>query len=482
MNRAMIVAVVAALASGFARGEAGSVPTAAGNAPLANVLRTPDPTEDVAARIYRDVSPSLVAVEYTWESELGRRELVGAGVVISEDGLVLTTLALLNPRIPDEQMKDFKILVPGDEKDVEELDATVLGRDERADVAFIKVKDAKRKWKPVKFVETPLKVGQEIWSVGMLPKIAGYKPYIMEGRVSALLRGDMPQVLVSGRLAAVGAPVFDAGGQAVGFVMAQDPQPILLNDPKASLATVSVPPVVFIASSGFSKSIADPPAGDPLKLPWIGVVEMQGLKKEVTEYFGLGDQTAVQIGDVVPGGPAEKAGLKPGAIILKLNGKPIERGDLPEELPMILRRQLLQLKSGDRVVLSVMDPKTKKTEDIPMTLEERPKQPNVAKRFYAEDLGFTGREMVFGDAYSRYLDARTAKGVVVALVRPQSSAQTARLDMNDLIVELNGQPVTSLEQFQKDYEAFRKERPREAVVLVVLREGKNQTIRIEPPQ
>jgi hypothetical protein len=47
---------------------------------------------------------------------------------------------------------------------------------------------------------------------------------------------------------------------------------------------------------------------------------------------------------------------------------------------------------------------------------------------------------------------------------------------------MNGQPVTDLEQFRKAYEAVRKEKPRDAIVLVVLRDGNTQTIRLEPPQ
>lgn len=454
-----------------------------GMAEVSATAPTTAPQASEAQLLYQQVSPSLVAVQYTWESELGRHEVVGAGVVVGETGLVMTSLSLVDPRIPDSQMKDFKVLVPSDTKDVEELEAQFLGRDERADVAFVQVAaKAKRQWRPVRFVDVPLAVGQDLLSVGLLPKLAGYKPYIMEGNVAALLRGEIPQVLVSGRLAAVGSPVFDAKGQAVGLVIAQAEQPILLNDPKPGLAAVSRPPVVFMASSALLQSIQDPPTGQPLKLPWLGVVQMIGLKKEVAEYFGLDGQTAVQIGDVIPGGPADRAGIKSGSIILKVNGKPIERGDEPEELPMILRRKLVRMKPGDKVTLTLLNAKSRKTEDVSVVLEERPKQPNLAQRFYAEDLGFTSREIVFGDAYARHLDPATSKGVIVALIRPQSSAQNARLEINDMIVELNGQPLTGLEDFQKKYDDFRKEKPKEAVVLVVLREGKNQTIRIEPPQ
>lgn len=433
-----------------------------------------------AQRIYEHAAESLVVVQYTWESELGRREVAGPGIIVSEDGTVMTSLSLVDLRIPDEQMKDFKIIVPRMDADNEELDAEFLGRDERSDVAFVRAKE-KRQWKPLEFVDRPLVVGDRLWSVGILPKIAGYKAYIVDSRVSALLRGEFPQVLAGSGLASMGSPVFNAAGEAVGLVTLQAEQPILLNDPKTGLTPVSRPPVMFIAARALTRSLASPPQGEPLKLPWIGVMQMVGLEKEVAEYFGLEGQTAVQIGDTIPGGPAHRAGIRPGQIITRVNGEPIQRGDQPEELPMILRRQLLHMPPGETITLTMLDPRTRKTEDVRLTLEERPGQPNAAPRFFAEDLGFSVREMVFVDAYARKLEPG-ATGVLVALVRPQSAAQTARLEANDMIVELNGQDIKSLEEFTTQYKRFRQEHPNDAVVLVVLREGKNQTIRIEPPQ
>jgi C-terminal processing protease CtpA/Prc len=136
---------------------------------------------------------------------------------------------------------------------------------------------------------------------------------------------------------------------------------------------------------------------------------------------------------------------------------------------------------GDTVTLSVLEAKDQPLKEIKVKLEERPKGANLAERWYAEDTGFSVREVVFIDTYIRKLE-RDAKGVVVALVKPNSSAAAAKLAINDLITEMNGEPVAGLEQFRKAYEAFRKERPRDAIVLVVLRDGSTQTIRIEPPQ
>lgn len=435
--------------------------------------------EQAAVQRIRDqAQPSLVAIQYTWESEFGRREFIGAGIVVSADGLIMAPMALFDYRIPDDQMKQFKLLVPTAD-DVDEVDAVFQGRDERANVAFIRAKE-KRAWTPVKFVSTELRVGQPVVSVGLLPKAAGYRTYAEVGQVSAKLRGEIPQILVTGGLTAVGSPVFDLQGQAIGYVHFEADQPIALNDERSPLAAVSRPPILFTPASDFLGSLQDPPTGKPLALPWIGVVHANGLRKELAEYVGLKGQPAIEIGDVVPGAPADKAGLKAGMIITRVNGRPLERGDEPRELPMILNRQILRMKIGEVVKLTVLTGKGQEKE-FAVKLDDMPGRTNQAPRYYAEDLGFVVRESVLMDTYMRRL-AADAGGVVVAAIRPQGPAQTAKLEGGDMIVEVNGETVKNLEQFRQFYSEARTAKPREAVVIVVLREGRNQTLRLEPPQ
>src|SRR5262245_19178442 len=78
--------------------------------------------------LYERVSPSLVVVQYTFDSELGRQELSTGGIVISADGLVIISSAVTPNAMPDEQMKDFKIIIPGD--DETEIEAEFQGRDD----------------------------------------------------------------------------------------------------------------------------------------------------------------------------------------------------------------------------------------------------------------------------------------------------------------------------------------------------------------
>jgi len=471
---------------------------------------------DLAEKLYAQAAPSLVAVKYTWESELGRRELIGSGVVVSEDGLIMAPMAVFDQRIPDAQMKEFTIIVAHEDRDAEELDADFYGRDERSSLAFLKPKaqqsksadakgddksgdkapgksgdakstetkptEAKRTWKPIKFEEAPVQIGQPVYSIGILPEMANYKPYFMESAVSAKLRGETPQVLVNSGLASVGSPVFNAEGKALGVVAWSPGQPVFLNDQQNPLTAVLLPPKFYTPARDFLPSLSDPPKpGEPLKLPWIGVPQLTGVNKDVAEVLGLANQPAIEIGEVIPNTPADKGGLKQGMIITKVNGQPLERGDEPEELPQILRRQLLRMKVGQPVTFTVITGKDSPPKDIKVTLEEQPKRQNLAQRWFADDLGFAVREMVFMDTYQRKL-APDAKGVVVAMLRPQSASQAGDLRREDLITELNREPVTDLEQFKKAYQAFRKEKPREAVVMVVQREGNTKVIRLEPPQ
>jgi serine protease Do len=421
--------------------------------------------------------------------------LIGCGVVVTEDGLIVSPMSVFDQRIPDEQMKEFTIIVAHEDRDAEELEADFYGRDERCNLAFLKPKatqpkssggessQAPHKWTPIKFEEAAVQIGQPVYSVGILPEMANYKPYFMESAVAAKLRGDTPQVLVSGGLAAVGSPVFTADGKAVGMVAWQPGQSVFLNEQGGNqLTSVVLPPKFYVPTRDFALSLADPPKpGEPMKLPWIGVPQLTGVNKDVAEVLGLANKPAIEIGEVIPNTPADKAGLKQGMIIIKMNGEVLERGDEPEELPQILRRKLLRMKVGQPVTFTVMTGKDQPPKDITVTLEEQPKRQNTAKRWFADDLGFSVRELVFLDTYQRKLSP-DAKGVVVALLRPQSAAQAGDLKREDLITELNREPVTDLEQFKKAYQEVRKEKPREAVVMVVQREGNTKVIRLEPPQ
>jgi len=187
---------------------------------LGVALRASAISPEAAQKLVKEVTPSLVAVQYTYDGELGRRDFVGAGLVVGEDGTIITSITLTPQLLPDVQMKDFKIIIPGD--DLKEIDATFVGRDERSNLTFIRANKEKGKdamhWTPVKFEDIPVKIGDEILSVGMLGKTASYQSYFTRSLVSANMRGETRHVLVTPEgLAAVGSPVFNTDGKAIGW-------------------------------------------------------------------------------------------------------------------------------------------------------------------------------------------------------------------------------------------------------------------------
>jgi len=347
-----------------------------------------------------------------------------------------------------------------------------------------------RSWKPIAFEDLSPRAGEALVSVGMLPKEAGYTRFVMQAHVAARLRGEVPAYLVSGGLASVGAVVFNPEGKAIGYVSAQQGQQPYLHvsspDPRQQITTWAVTanrPVVFIPASEVLLSLSRPPTPDkPLTLPWVGLPGLTGLEKEVAEAFGLKDQPAMEIGDIVPGSPAEKAGLQVGWKIVRLNGQPLERGDAPEELPLIFARNLRRFDIGSDVTLSVLTDKDQPLKDVKVTLAERPKRQNEMRRYWAEDLGFSTRDLVFDDTYVRK-QAADLKGVIVSLTKREGSAAAAGLVVEDVITSINGKPVERLDQFEDEYKSLRKSKPREPIVFVVLKpDGSTKTIKIEPPQ
>ncbi|HZL37012.1 MAG TPA: PDZ domain-containing protein [Tepidisphaeraceae bacterium] len=436
---------------------------------------------EAARKLYDQATPSLMAVQYVWAHELGRQEVVGAGVVVGDD-LVMFSVILVSPAIPDEQMKEFKIIVPSQQHDPEEIDAVFQGRDERTNMAFVKPKTPQH-WKPVKFEDVPVQVGEPVVSIGMLPKGAAYKSYLMQSEVAATLRGADPQVLVQGNgLAAMSSPVYNADGKAIGLV-SYGGNPLLNGHNEGeTIASISNPPKFFVPASDFLLSLTDPPTPKkPVALVWTGMAQLTGLSKDVAEALGLKDLAAVQVGEVIATTPAAKAGVEVGDIITKVDGHDLERGDEASELPGILRRRLLRHKVGDEVTFSVLRGQDAKPREIKVTLEEQPRQANLAKRYYAEDLGFVVRELVFNDTYALKLPA-DQKGVMVAMERPQSAAVSANLRRGDIIIRMNNSPVTDIVEFEKFYKATRKDHPHDPLVVVVQRKTREDTIRIEPPQ
>ena len=236
---------------------------------------------------------------------------LGSGFVVSQDGYILT-----NAHVVDQA---DEILVRLNDK--REFRAKVIGADKRTDVALIKI-DAVGL--PVVRLGDPgaLRVGEWVLAIG---SPFGFDSSVTAGIVSAKGR-SLPQETyvpfiqtdVAINPGNSGGPLFNMKGEVVGI----NSQIYSRSGGYQGIA-FAIPIDVAMDIQGQLKSNGRVSRGR------IGVV-IQEVTKELAESFGLTKAAGAIVNSVEPGGPAEKAGIEPGDVILKFDGKSVlSSKDLP---------------------------------------------------------------------------------------------------------------------------------------------------------
>lgn len=190
---------------------------------------------------------------------------------------------------------------------------------------------------------------------------------------------------------------------------------------------------------------------------WLGVY-IQDLTPEMAEKFGLSEAKGALVADVSKGSPAEKAGLRRGDIILKVDEK---------ETPTVsdLQREIRSHRPGDRVRLEIW--RDGKSMVLEATLGELKESGISVPEVQQVDLGFEVAEIT-PDLVERY-SLRTSRGVVITSVQAGGPADEAGLRPGDVILEVNRQEITSLADWE---DALAQIQPGDTVLLLVDRGGR----------
>ena len=170
-------------------------------------------------------------------------------------------------------------------------------------------------------------------------------------------------------------------------------------------------------------------------------VAIQGLDAELAQNFGLDKPVGALVASVENGSPAEKAGLAPGDVVLGVNGQKVDNS---ADLPRIIGEQ----KPGSVVRLSIW--RDRKARDINVTLGEQAGE-KLAATGGAErkgesasgKLGLTGRALTGQEA------ARLGVPGGVVVEGLSGPAAKSGLQPGDVIIGVNNQPITGIEQFRK---------------------------------
>lgn len=214
-------------------------------------------------------------------------------------------------------------------------------------------------------------------------------------------------------------------------------------------------------------------SGGELPKPWLGI-KTQVLTPEVAKALKIPEAKGFRITEVYPWTEANKAGLKVGDVITALNGEPLEayRPQDAEDL----RRMIEEHSIGETVELSLL--RNGKPMKVPLVLEEPPPSGDKAKKARQEEFEFTVREITMLDRM-KHRWQKDQKGLLVIEVETGGWAHMAGLRLDDLILAINGQPVESVDSFQKRMAHLLQSKPK-VITLFVRRGVQTHFVFIEP--
>jgi serine protease Do len=197
---------------------------------------------------------------------------------------------------------------------------------------------------------------------------------------------------------------------------------------------------------------------------------VQSLNSAMAKSFGLSSNQGALLSDINSGSAAEKAGLKPGDIVLAINGSSItDSGDLVS--------RLYTNHPGDVITLTIL--RNGVQSDVPVTLQELDEAVLEKKSGNAGDnsngLSGQGQSELLGLAYQdqtedirSQLPQGAPKGPVITQVNPQGPAAASGLQQGDIILKLGNSPIVSASQL---IVILKKSDLKNGVRLFVWREG-----------
>ncbi|MFQ3581282.1 MAG: DegQ family serine endoprotease [Chloracidobacterium sp.] len=349
---------------------------------------------------------------------------LGSGVVVSADGYILT-----NHHVVDGA-SDIKATFA----DGRVLKAKLIGTDPKTDVAVLKVDENNLPAIPLGD-SNQVEVGDFALAIGN-PFDLGQT--VTFGIVSALGRGnlgietyeDFIQTDAAINPGNSGGALINLQGQLIGINTAIIARGAQGNQGIGFAVPVNMARLVMEQLVTKGRVVRG----------YLGVT-LQDLNEALAKQFGVQNQRGVVITDVAPDSPARQAGLQPGDVILEFNGQPVR--DL-----RTLRLTVAQTPPGTTVKLKLL--RDKAPREVSAKLDELPEDQPLAK---APDddapranapTGSALAGVTVGDL-SPTLRSRLnlSSGVIVRAVRPDSAAAEAGLQRDDIILQVNQQPVTS---------------------------------------
>ncbi len=347
---------------------------------------------------------------------------LGSGFIISKKGYILTNYHVIR------RATTIKVTILNT-NDV--YNAKVIGTDPKADIALIKIKPRENLPTLPLGDSNKIQIGDWVVAVGnpfglngtVTAGIISAKGRVIgEGPFDHFLQTDAainpgnsggPLLNMEGKVIGINTAIV-AGGQGIGFA-------IPINMVKSEMP--------FLMK------------GKKVKRGYLGVM-IQPLTAEASKELGLNHVKGAIVSQVFKNSAAQKAGIKPGDIIVSVNGKPIRSSN---NLPYIIS----SMKPGTKIKIGIIRDKKRLAKEV--ILGTRPNTinntPSGGSSVYKTKFGFSVSNIT--PQLAKEYGIKLKKGVVVVSVKPNSFAQMVGVKDGDVIVKLNYKPVTNLQTFKK---------------------------------
>ena len=416
---------------------------------------------------------SMVFLTCEFEPDSATQAAAGPAICIDKSGVFLSLS--FNASMRNAKVKACKIYRSG--PDSTPLTAELVAIDRETGMAFVKCTDSGApKWSAVTFAaKSDLSIGTQVVSVSLMPGDASRARYFGRASISAVLDVPRPLVYVTGgSLTSVCSPVFSAPGKAIGLVWRQSPQIANMTfGRQQGIARISpVRESTFFTPAEEFNHVIEARGARPLA--WTGILSMRPADKEVLS----GGKTGIRVAKIIPGGPAEKAGLKELDVIVQINGKDLPKMPSPALMMQSVRWQLSRKKVGDKVTFKLAT----EGKSVTLTLELMPDGPTEVPRFANQRLGFLARDKAQVDPYLTTNPALKAKGVVVVSVGKDSPAIRADLQRGDVITSIGAQPVEAVATMRALLKNILADGKEKKIAVMVQRKSESVPLIIRVPK
>ena len=388
-----------------------------------------------------------------------KTQSLGSGFIIDAEGIVVTNYHVI------ENAEEVRVVLA----DETSFTAEILGQDQKTDIAVLKINPGDTQLTEVSFGDSDeLRVGDWVLAIGNPFGLGGT---VTAGIVSARGRDigngpydDFIQTDASINRGNSGGPLFNIDGDVIG-----------INTAIYSQSGGSVG-IGFAISSNLAERVADQLIEfGQTRRGWLGVY-IQEVTSDIAESLGLDNDIGALISSVNDDGPAAQGGIQPGDVIVKFDGKLIEKmRDLP--------RIVAETDIGAKVKVEFF--RQGKRETVTVTLGELEKAElagvidnglNQSGDFSFGSLGFTVTNL--NAALAEELGLRSdAQGVVVREVVPGSPAAEKGLAVGDILRRFGQRPIKDATSLAEDIEKA-EQASRSGVLLLIERDGRERFIQI----